>query len=71
MQSDTAINPGNSGGPLFDMDGRIVGVNSFILTPVPFNAFTGLGFSTPVSQILEFLAMFDGLAIPLWRRDER
>lgn len=29
VQTDAAINPGNSGGPLFDMNGRVVGVNTF------------------------------------------
>ncbi len=31
IQTDAAINPGNSGGPLFDMQGRVVGVNTFSL----------------------------------------
>lgn len=30
IQTDTFINPGNSGGPLFDVNGRIIGMNSFI-----------------------------------------
>jgi len=55
-QSDVSINPGNSGGPLFNLKGELVGINSFILTPVPgLPIFTGLGFSVQSGQCLEFL----------------
>jgi serine protease Do len=45
IQTDAAINRGNSGGPLFDMDGKVVGVNSAIYTPTGGNV--GIGFSIP------------------------
>lgn len=45
VQTDVAINPGNSGGPLFDMDGRVVGVNSQIYTTS--GGSVGLSFSIP------------------------
>lgn len=47
IQTDVAINPGNSGGPLFDMDGKVVGINSQILSRS--GGFMGLSFAVPVS----------------------
>ncbi len=43
IQSDVAVNPGNSGGPLLDLAGRVVGVNSAILSPSGANA--GISFA--------------------------
>ncbi|MDC7683659.1 Do family serine endopeptidase [Asticcacaulis sp. BYS171W] len=45
MQIDAAINRGNSGGPTFDLNGRVIGVNSAIITPSGGNA--GVGFAIP------------------------
>lgn len=45
IQTDASINPGNSGGPLTDADGRIVGINTFILSQSGGNE--GVGFAVP------------------------
>jgi S1-C subfamily serine protease len=47
IQTDASINPGNSGGPLLDSHGRMIGINSQILSPA--GASAGLGFSIPVN----------------------
>src|SRR5262245_7450221 len=45
IQTDAPINPGNSGGPLVDVDGNLVGINTFILTQS--GGSEGLGFALP------------------------
>lgn len=60
-QSDTWLNPGNSGGPLFNLDGELVGINSFMVPVVNAPVFTGLGFSVPPSEINAFLDTLRGL----------
>jgi serine protease Do len=48
IQTDAAINPGNSGGALFDTDGRVVGINTAILSRN--GSFNGVGFAIPINQ---------------------
>ncbi len=45
LQTDAAINRGNSGGPTFDLYGKVVGINTSIVTPSGANA--GVGFAIP------------------------
>ena len=47
IQTDASINPGNSGGPLLDSQGRMIGINSQILSPS--GASNGIGFAVPVN----------------------
>lgn len=49
IQTDAAINPGNSGGPLLDGTGRLIGVNTQIVSPS--GAFAGIGFAVPVDTV--------------------
>jgi serine protease Do len=49
IQTDAAINPGNSGGPLVNVNGEVVGVNTFILSQSGGNE--GLGFAIPSNVV--------------------
>jgi serine protease Do len=49
VQTDAPINPGNSGGPLVDVDGRVVGINTFILSES--GGSEGLGFAIPSNVV--------------------
>lgn len=53
IQIDAAINPGNSGGPLLDTLGRVVGLNTAIVSHTGESA--GIGFAVPVNQIKKAL----------------
>jgi serine protease Do len=48
IQTDAAINPGNSGGALVDADGRLIGINTAILSRTGGNQ--GIGFAIPVNM---------------------
>lgn len=61
IQTDAAVNPGNSGGPLLDSSGRVVGVNTAIISPSGSNA--GIGFAIPMDVV--------NRVVPLLIRDGR
>ena len=54
IQTDAPINPGNSGGALIDLKGRLIGINTAILSPAGGNV--GIGFAVPINmarQVME------------------
>lgn len=65
IQTDASINPGNSGGPLLDSHGRVIGINSQILSPS--GASAGVGFAIPVNiakRIVPQLVSFGAVRRP-------
>ena len=67
VQTDASINPGSSGGPLVDLRGRIVGINTLILSQA--GGSQGLGFSAPSNivrtvyeQIRQFGRVREGIS---------
>jgi len=54
LQTDAPINPGNSGGALVDMSGRLVGINTSILTRS--GGSNGIGFAIPANLVAQFVA---------------
>jgi serine protease Do len=48
IQTDAAVNPGNSGGPLLDSQGRVIGINTLILSRS--GSSSGVGFAVPINM---------------------
>ena len=53
IQTDVAINPGNSGGPLFNMEGKVVGINSQIYSRT--GGSMGLSFAIPMDVVMNIV----------------
>ncbi len=53
IQTDAAINPGNSGGPLLDREGRVIGVNTMIISRWQSSA--GVGFAIPINIVKQIV----------------
>jgi serine protease Do len=57
VQTTTQINPGNSGGPLFDINGRVIGINAAVILPE--KKVNGIGFAIPITD--QLIATVDSL----------
>ena len=66
IQTDVPINPGNSGGPLFDLNGKLVGVNSQIFSRS--GGYMGLSFAIPANVAMDVVAQLkaDGRVTRGW-----
>jgi serine protease Do len=58
IQTDASINPGNSGGALIDLRGRLIGINTAILSPDGGNV--GIGFAIPINRARQAMQQIVG-----------
>ncbi|WP_068139749.1 S1C family serine protease [Limnochorda pilosa] len=66
IQTDASINPGNSGGPLVDSAGRLVGLNTAMISGAQ-----GIGFAIPAATVARFLERVDGGQVERTGRSDR
>jgi serine protease Do len=67
IQTDAAINPGNSGGPLLDCSGKVVGVDTALLSNNAAQGSIGLGFALPSTGVKSVVkALQDPKDVPNW-----
>ena len=77
LQADAAINPGNSGGPLFDAQGRLIGINGRGSFEKRGRVNVGVGYAISINQIKNFLGhlksgrIVDHATLGRSRRDRR
>ena len=57
LQTDAAINPGNSGGPLFDADGKLIGINGRGSFEKRGRVNVGVGYAISINQIKRFIGL--------------
>ena len=56
IQTDAAINSGNSGGPLININGKVIGINTFIMTGSGYSSGSiGIGFAIPINLVKEII----------------
>jgi serine protease Do len=67
IQTDAAINPGNSGGPLIDCSGKVIGINTALLSNNSTQGSIGLGFALPANNVkYAAAALQDPKIVPNW-----
>ncbi len=59
VQADAPVNPGNSGGPLFDLQGRLLGINGQIRSLTGFRINSGIGLAVSSRQLQAFLPLLE------------
>lgn len=56
IQTDASINEGNSGGPLININGEVIGINTFIMTGSSYKKGSiGIAFSIPINRVLDIV----------------